>query len=110
MDERGGCATKGVARRRRRYIRRRDNQPANRGKQKEMRQRTRVGGALIAEVAAEAELRGREAGASIRQPAGKRETTMAMAMAKEKVTVMATENAALPPSRYLVNAHLGPRD
>ena len=108
MDERGGCATKGVARRRRRYIRRRDNQPANRGKQKEMRQRTRVGGALIAEVAAEAELRGREAGASIRQPAGKRETTMAMA--KEKVTVMATENAALPPSQDLVNAHLGPRD
>jgi hypothetical protein len=33
-----------------------------------------------------------------------------MAMAKEKVTAMATENAALPPSRDLVNAHLVPRD
>jgi len=46
--------------------------------------------------------------ASTRQPAGKRETTMAVV--KEKVTAMATENDAPPPSRDLVNAHLGPRD
>jgi len=32
MDARGGCATKGDARRRMRYNRQRDNQPANRGK------------------------------------------------------------------------------
>ena len=49
-----------------------------------------------------------EAEASTRQPAGKRETTMAVA--KEKVTAMATGNAPPPPSRDLVNAHLGPRD
>ena len=62
MDARVGCAMKGDARRRRRYNRQRDNQPANRGKREEMRQRTSGGGALIAEVAAEAESRGREAG------------------------------------------------
>jgi len=56
----------------------------------------------------EAELRGREAEASTRQLAGKQETTMAMT--KEKVTAMATENAAPPPSWDLVNAHLVPRD
>jgi hypothetical protein len=61
-------------------------------------------------VAVEAESRGREAEASTQQPAGKRETTMAVA--KEKVTAMVTENAAPPPSRDLVNAHLdlGPHD
>jgi len=37
-----------------------------------------------------------EAETSKRQPAGKQETTMAVA--KEKVTGMATENAAPPPS------------
>ena len=47
MNARGGCATKGDARRRRRDKRRRDNQPANRGKLEEMRQWTRGGGALI---------------------------------------------------------------
>ena len=47
MDARGGCAMKGDARRRRRYNRQRDNQPANRGKREEMRQRTRGGMALI---------------------------------------------------------------
>ena len=47
MDARGGCATKGNARWRRRDKRRRDNQPANRGKREEMRQRTRGGRALI---------------------------------------------------------------
>jgi len=47
MDARGGRATKGDARRRRRYKRQRDKQPANRGKQEEMSQRTRGGGALI---------------------------------------------------------------
>ena len=47
MDARGGCATKGDARRRRRDKRRRDNQPANIGQREEMRQRTRGGGALI---------------------------------------------------------------
>jgi hypothetical protein len=52
--------------------------------------------------------RGQEAEASIRQPAGKQETTMAMA--KEKVTAMATENAAPLPSRDLVIAHLVPRN
>jgi hypothetical protein len=56
----------------------------------------------------EAESRGREAEAQTRQPAGKRETTMAVA--KEKVMAMATENASPPPSRDLVNAHLGPHD
>ena len=56
----------------------------------------------------EAESRGREAEAQTRQPAGKRETTMAVA--KEKVTAMATGNAPPPPSRDLVNAHLGPCD
>ena len=55
----------------------------------------------------EAESRGREAEAQTRQPAGKRETTMAVA--KEKVMAMATENASPPPSRDLVNAHLGPQ-
>jgi hypothetical protein len=33
-----------------------------------------------------------------------------MAVVKEKVTAMATENAAPPPSRDLANAHLGPHD
>ena len=47
MDARGGCATKGDARRRRRDKRRRDNKPANIGQREEMRQRTRGGGALI---------------------------------------------------------------
>ncbi len=47
MDARGGCATKGDARRRRRDKRRRDSQPANIGQREEMRQRTRGGGALI---------------------------------------------------------------
>jgi len=107
MDARGGCAMKGDSRRRRRYNRQRDNQPANRGKREEMHQRTRGGGALISRGCGGGRV-GREAEASTRQPAGKRETTMAMA--KEKVTVMATENAAPPPSRDLVNAHLGPRD
>jgi len=52
--------------------------------------------------------RGREAEASTRQPASKQETTMAVA--KEKVTAMAMENDAPPPSWDLVNTHLGPRD
>jgi len=47
MDVRGGCVTKGNARRRMRYNRRRDNQPENSGKREVMRQRTRGGGALI---------------------------------------------------------------
>jgi len=47
MDARGGCATKGNARRRWRNNMRCHNQPANRGKQEKMRQRTRVGRALI---------------------------------------------------------------
>jgi hypothetical protein len=47
MDARGGCATKGDARRRRRDKRQRDKQPANICQQKEMRQRTRDSGALI---------------------------------------------------------------
>ena len=47
MDARGSCATKGDARRRQRDKRRRDNQPANRGKREEMRQRSRGGKALI---------------------------------------------------------------
>ena len=47
MDARGGCATKGDARRRRRDKRRRDNQPANIGQREEMRQRTRGGEAFI---------------------------------------------------------------
>ena len=47
MDARGGCATKGDARRRQRDKRRRDNQPANIGQREEMRQLTRGGGALI---------------------------------------------------------------
>jgi hypothetical protein len=47
MDTRGGCATKGDARRRQRDKRQHNNQPANRGKREEMRQRTRGGGALI---------------------------------------------------------------
>jgi len=42
------------------------------------------------------------------QLAGKQEATMAMT--KEKVTAMTTENAAPPPSRDLVNAHLVPHD
>ena len=33
-----------------------------------------------------------------------------MAVAKEKVMAMATENASPPPSRDLVNVHLGPHD
>jgi len=33
-----------------------------------------------------------------------------MAMTKEKVTAMAMENAAPPPSWDLVNAHLVPRN
>jgi len=52
--------------------------------------------------------RGREVEALTQQPAGKRETTMAVA--KEKVTATATENDAPPPSRDLVNAHLGHQD
>ncbi len=40
--------------------------------------------------------RGREVEASTRQPASKRETTIAVA--KEKVTAMVTENDAPPPS------------
>ena len=47
MNARDGCATKGDARRRQHNKRRCDNQPANIGKQEEMRQRTRCGGALI---------------------------------------------------------------
>ncbi len=47
MDARGGCATKGDARRRRRDNRRRDNQPANIGQREEMCQRTRGGEAFI---------------------------------------------------------------
>ncbi len=47
MDARGGCVTKGDARRRRRDKRRCDNQPANIGQWEEMHQRTRGGGALI---------------------------------------------------------------
>ena len=33
-----------------------------------------------------------------------------MAVAKEKVASMVTENSAPPPSRDLVNAHLGPHN
>ena len=47
MDGRGGCVTKCNVRRRWRDKRRRNNQPANRGKREEIRQRTRGGGALI---------------------------------------------------------------
>jgi len=99
MDARGGCATKGDARRRRRNKRRRDNKPANIGQWEEMRQRTRGGGALISRGCG---------GGRVERMIGGGETTMVMT--KEKVMAMATENATPPPSRDLVNAHLVPRD
>jgi len=100
MDARGGCATKGDARRRRRDKRRcDDNKPANIGQREEMRQRTRGGEALIS--------RGCGGGRVERMIGGGKTT---MAMTKENVTAMATENAAPPPSRDLVNAHLVPCD
>ena len=108
MNARGGCATKGNARRRRCDKRRRDNQPASISKQEEMRQRTRCGGALISRECGGGRVKRTRGGGVNTTPAGKRETTMAMA--KEKVTAMATENAAPLPSRDLVIAHLVPRN
>jgi hypothetical protein len=93
MDARGGCATKGDARRRRHTKRRRDNKPSNRGKREEMHQRTRGCGALIG--------RGCGGGRVERTRGGGVDT----AVAKEKVKVMATESAVPPPSRDLMNAH-----
>ncbi len=104
MEARSGCAMKGDANRRRCDKRRRENQLADRGKQKERHQWTRGGRGLVG--------RGCGRGRVKRMKGGCVDTTTIRQtrdnhwLAKVKVTAMVTENAVPSPSRDLVTTAL----